>query len=168
MKKLGEAMKRDDNTGYTVAVLIALLFVTVLLVAYYPVLKPPAKETTTIYLLDSQKKALNYTERLIVDQNNTFTVWVGVENHMGKNQNCEVLLKMTTDPISSLPFEADAENRYLRTLENGEIWETLVEVTINELGRYYVIFELWIYDETGVLEFTNNFSVLGIEVVAQL
>ena len=168
MKKLGDILKMDNNKGYSVTVLIALVCVSVLLAAYYPVLKPPAKEFTTIYLLDSQKNALNYPELLIIDQNNTFTVWVGVENHIGKSQYCEVLLKVTTDPISSLPVEAEVKKRYARTIENGETWETLATVSINASGSYFVIFELWIYDDEAALQFSQNYCVLNIKFLDQL
>jgi len=157
----------DNNKGYVVAVLIALVFVSVLLALYYPVLKPPARESMSIYLLDSQKEAEDYPELLIIDQNNTFTVWVGVENHMGRSQNFEVLLKVTTEPISSVPVEADEKNRYSTTIENGATWETLATVSVNETGSYSVVFELWIYDEVGALEFSHNYCVLPVEVADQ-
>ena len=169
MKQLDGVLKMDNTKGYAVAVLVALMCVSVLLAAYYPVLKPPAKEFTTIYLLDYQKEAANYPELLIIDQNSTFTVWVGVENHMGKSQYCEVLLKIIADPISLLPVEADVKDRYAKTIENGGAWEFLATVSINEPESYSVIFELWIYDdETGTLEFSRNYCVLDIEVVDQI
>ena len=69
------------------------------------------------------------------------------------------------DMILSFPVETDVESSYAQNIENGESWETLATVSINEPGSYSVIFELWIYDETGALEFSYNYCVLPIEVV---
>jgi uncharacterized membrane protein len=169
IKKLGNILKMDNNNGYAVSVLIALILVSILVASYYVLLRPPQKGYMTIYLLDSQKKALNYPELLVVNQNNTFNVWVEVENHMGKSQYSEILLKVTNDTIPLFPFKADANATYVRTLENGETWETLSTIAINEPGNYSVIFELWIYDEkVGELQFSGNVCVLNIAVVGQV
>ena len=167
LKKLGTRLKWDNNKGYAVSVLIALAFVSILLAAYYPRFKPTEKGFTTISLLDSQKQALDYPELLVINQNNTFNVWVEVENHMGKSERSEVLLKLTSDTIQKMPIEADANATYARTLENEETWETLSTISINETGSYSVIFELWAYDETvGALQFSGKYAVLNVEVVA--
>ena len=159
----------DNNNGYAVSVLIALILVSILVASYYVLLRPPQKVYMTIYLLDSQKKALNYPELLVVNQNNTFNVWVEVENHMEKRQYSEVLLKVTNDTVPIFPFKADANATYVRTLENGETWKTLSTIAINEPGNYSVIFELWAYDEkVGALQFSGNFVVLNIEFVDQV
>jgi uncharacterized membrane protein len=132
--------------------------------------RPPQKGFMTIYLLDyQQKKALNYPELLVINQNNTFKVWVEVENHMGKRQRIEVLLKVTNDTVPIFPFKADANATYTGTLENGEKWENLSTIAVNEPGNYSVIFELWVYNEkVGELQFSGNVCVLNIEVVDQV
>jgi uncharacterized membrane protein len=170
IKKLGNILKMDNNSGYAVSVLIALIFVSSLVAGYYVFLRPRQKGFMTIYLLDyQQKKALDYPELLVINQNNTFKVWVEVENHMGKSQYSEVLLKVTNDTVPIFPFKADANATYVRTLENGETWETLSNIAINEPGNYSVIFELWIYDEkVEELQFSGNVCVLNIEVVDQV
>ena len=169
IKKLGNILKMDNNNGYAVSVLIALILVSILVASYYVLLRPPQKGYMTIYLLDSQKKALNYPELLVINQNNTFKVWVEVENHMGKSQYSEVLLKVTNDTVPIFPFKADANATYVRTLENGETWKTLSTIAINEPGNYSVIFELWVYDEkVGELQFSGNVCVLNTEVVNQV
>ena len=76
-------LKLSNNKGYTVAVTIALIFVFTLLMGYYLLLRIPSEKYTTIYLLDYQhKKAINYPEVLVINKNNTFNVWIGVENHI--------------------------------------------------------------------------------------
>jgi uncharacterized membrane protein len=167
IKKLVRSLNLDNNNGYTVAVLIALILVSILVGSYFLLLKPPQKGYMTIYLLDSQKKAINYPELLVINQNNTFNVWVEVENHMGKSQNTEILLKITSGAIQKMPIKANANTTYARTLENEEKWETLSTISLNEPGSYSVIFELWVYDETvGAIQFSGNYAVLNVDVMA--
>jgi uncharacterized membrane protein len=171
MRKAGKSLQLNDDKGYTIAVALALIVVSSILVGYYLVSRLPPEGYTTIYMLDSQKKAIDYPELLVIngnEKNNTFNVWIVVENHMNKRQSCVVMQKVTNNPISSFPVEADANSNYTKTIENGETWETSATVSINEPGSYSVIFELWIYDETGALKFSYDYCVLPIEVVDQL
>ena len=165
-RNLGKSLRLIDNKGYTIAVALALIFVSSLLIGYYLISRLPPEGYTTIYMLNyPQKKAADYPELLVVNENNTFNVWVVVENHMGTKQSCEVLQKVIGNMIPSFPVETDAERSYAQTIENGETRETLATVSINEPGSYSVIFELWIHDETGALKFSYNYCVLNIEVV---
>jgi uncharacterized membrane protein len=168
LKKLARNLDLDDKNGYTISVLIALIVVSIFVASYYVLLKPPEKGYTTIYLLDSQKKAANYPELLVINQNNTFNVWVEVENHMGKSLQSEVLQKITNGTIQLFPLETEPSARYEKTLENAETWEISSTITINNPGNYSVVFELWTYDEeVGGLQFSGNACVLNIEVVNQ-
>ena len=167
IKKLVRSLNSDNNNGYTVAVLIALILVSILVASYYVLLKPTQKGYMTIYLLDAQRKAINYPELLVINQNSTFNVWVEVENHMGNSTRSEVLLKLASGTIQRMPIEADAKATYARTVENEETWETTSTISINEPGSYSVIFELWTYDETiSANQFSGNYAVLNVEVVA--
>jgi len=166
-RTLSKSLKLN-NKGYKIAVTLAVIFVFSLLIGYYFVSRLPPEGYTSIYLLDYQnKKAIDYPEFVVANENSTFSVWVVVENHMGTSRSCQVLQKVITDTIPSFPVEADVENSYTPTIENGEAWETLATLSINEIGNYAVIFELWIYDETGTLQFSYNYCVLNIEVVKQ-
>jgi uncharacterized membrane protein len=171
MRKLGKSLRLNDDKGTTIAVALALIIVSSILIGYYLVSRLPPEGYTTIYMLDSHKKAIDYPELLVIngnEKNNTFNVWIVVENHMSTRQSCEVLQKVINAPISSFPVEADVKSSYAKTIDNGETWETLATVTINEPGSYSVIFELWIYDETGAPKFSYNYCVLPIEVVDQI
>jgi hypothetical protein len=161
---LGKSLKLN-NKGYKIAVTLAVIFVFSLLVGYYFVSMLPPEGYTSISLLDYQnKKAIDYPELVVLNENSTFNVWIQVENHMGTSQACDVLQKVTIDTIPSFPVEADVENSYAQTVENGAVWETLATVSINETGSYAVIFELWLY-YAGTLQFTYNYCVLNVEVV---
>ena len=169
-RKLGKIPSLINNKGYTVAVAFTLTVVSSLLVGYYLISVLPSPEGySTIYMLDyPQKKAIDYPELIVVNENNTFNVWIVVENHMGTRQSYEVLLKVIGDMIPSFPVETDVEKSYAQTIENGETWETIAEVSVNEPGTYSVIFELWIYNnDTDALEFSHNYCVLNIEVIDQ-
>ena len=167
-RRLGKIPSLINNKGYTVAVAFALIVVFSLLVGYYLISVLPSPEGySTIYILDyPEKKAVNYPELIVANENNTFNVWIVVENHLGAKHSCEVLQKVIGDMIPSFPVETDVERSYAQTIENGEIWETIAEVFVSEPGSYSVIFELWIHnDETDALEFSHNYCVLNIEVV---
>jgi len=168
MRKLGRSLKLNDNKGYTIAIVLMLIVVSSLLIGYYLISRLPPEGYTTIYVLDSQKKAIGYPELLVINENSTFNVWVVVENHMGKRQSFEVLQKVIKGTIPSYPVDAEITSSYEKTMENGEIWETPAEVSINELGSYSVIFELWIYDDNaGAFQFSYNYCVLKLEVIDQ-
>ena len=168
MRKLG-SLKLNDNKGYTIAIVLMVIVVSSLLIGYYLISRLPPEGYSTIYILDyQQKKAMDYPELLVINQNNTFKVWVGVENHMGNRRSFEVLQKVIKGIIPSFPVDAEITGSYEKTMENGETWETPAEVSINETGSYLVIFELWIYDDTaGAFQFSNNYCVLKLEVIDQ-
>jgi uncharacterized membrane protein len=168
MRKLGRSLKLNDDRGYTIAIVLMLIVVSSLLIGYYLISRLPPEGYSTIYILDSQKKAIDYPELVVINENNTFNVWVVVENHMGKRQSFEVLQKVIKGTTLSYPADAEIASSYEKTMENGEIWETPAEVSINELGSYSVIFELWIYDDNaGAFQFSYNYCVLKLEVIDQ-
>ena len=157
-----------NNKHYVVSVLIALIVVSVFIGSYYVLLKPPEKKYTTIYLLNYQEQATNYPETLIINQNNTFNVFLKVENHMGTSKNCTVLQKINSGMIHKLPLMVDPTDKYSRVLENREKWTIPSSTTITQSGTYSVIFELWIYDEgSDEMQFSGNACSLNL-VVAEV
>jgi uncharacterized membrane protein len=169
IKKLIEKLKLNGNNGSIVAVALVLILVSSLVIGYYLVTRLPPAGYSAINLLDyPQKKAIDYPELLIINHNNTFNIWVEVENHMGTSQQCEVLLKVTNEPISTLPVPVNASNTYTKTLENGQTWENLATVSLNQPGNYSAVFELWLFDNNvGAFKFTYNYCILHIEVISQ-
>ena len=164
LKKLARSLNLDNNTGYAVSVLIALAVVSFFVGGYYVLLKPPEKGYMIISLLDSQKQAVDYPELLIINQNNTFNVFVEVENHRNTSQSCTVLLKMTNEMIHKLPFTADPNATYSKILGKGESWEIPSTITMSKIGNYSVIFELWLNDAAGEPQFSENACILNVEV----
>ena len=166
---MNERLKLSDDKGYIVSIGLVLILVSSLVIGYYLITRLPPEGYTTIYLLDPQKKAIDYPELLVTDYNDTLNVWVKVENHMGEALQFDVRLKVINGTISALPVEIDPTNSYTKTLEKDESWEIMAKTTLNSPGNYSVAYELWICSQdTEEFEFTHNYCVLNIEVVDQI
>ena len=167
VKNIGRKIGLNDEKGYAVAIFLALIIVSALVVGYYVVFKPQPEGYNTIYLLDTQKKAVDYPVTLVANQNSTFNVWVNVENHMGGNgnQTYQVLVKITPN-LSTFPVDTQPTQTYNVSLANGKSWQSLATITQNQVGNCSVVFELWQYNQAGVLEFTHNYCVLNIQVIS--
>ena len=166
---MNERLKLSDDKGYIVSIGLVLILVSSLVIGYYLITRLPPEGYTTIYLLDPQKKAIDYPELLVTDYNDTLNVWVKVENHMGEALQFDVRLKVINGTISALPVEIDPTNSYTKTLEKDESWEIMAKTTLNSPGNYSVAYELWICgQDTEEFEFTHNYCVLNIEVVDQI
>ncbi len=163
-------LKLNENKGSVLAIALVLILVSSLVGGYYLVthLSPP-EGYSTINLLDyPQKNAIDYPELLILNHNSTFNVYVDVENRMGSSQQCQVQLKITNQTITTLPVPVDPINSYTETVANGQTWENLASVSINQPGNYSAVFELWLFDNgAGNFTFTYNYCVLHIEVIDQ-
>jgi uncharacterized membrane protein len=165
-----EKLKLNENKGAVTAIALVLILVSSLVGSYYLITRlSPPEGYSTINLLDyQQKKAINYPQLLVLNHNNTFNVYVEVENHMGSTQQCEVQLKITNETITTLPVPIDPVSTYNKTLENGQTWENVATVAINQVGNYSAVFELWLSDNNaGAFKFTYNYCVLHLRVVNQ-
>lgn len=166
---MNERLKLSDDKSYIVSIGLVLILVSSLVIGYYLITRLPPEGYTTIYLLDPQKKAIDYPELLVTNYNDTLNVWVKVENHMGEALQFDVRLKVISGTISALPVEIDPTNSYVKTLEKDESWEINAKTTINIPGNYSVAYELWICSQGAEeFEFTHNYCVLNIEVVDQI
>jgi len=165
VKRIGRKIGLNEDKGYAVAIFLALLIVSATVIGYYVVLRPQAEPYNTIYLLDAQKKAADYPETLVANQNSTFNVYVNVVNHMGGSASYQVQVKITKN-LAAFPVNATTSQVYqINSLDNGKSWENMATITQNEAGSYSVVFELWQY-KNGVLEFTDNYCVLKIQVIS--
>ena len=166
-----ESSGLGSNKGYTAAIVVTLVVVASLVAGYYVWvvwLQGPPEGYSTISLLDANGRAEDYPELLIIGQNNTFNVWVNVENHMGATLPFEVKVKITEQVNPDFPVNVTEQSLYSVTLENGGKWNTTTTTTIDEPGNYMVVYELWAQDtENGALNFTGNACVLNIEVKNQ-
>jgi len=161
-KRIGRKIGLNDEKGYGIAVFLALIVVAVIVTGYFvsAALNPP-RGYSTIYLLDSNEKAVEYPEVLVVGQNST--VWLAVENHHPDAVSFVVQVKIT-DALSTYPQNVTA----IQTYETGAIapqdsWRTMVTLTQNNPGDYAVVFELYKLNGDAA-EFTYNYCVLNLEV----
>ena len=166
-KRIGSKIGLNDDKGYAVAIFLALIIVSATVIGYYVVLRPTAAPYNTIYLLDANKKAVDYPAVLVANQNSTFSVYVDVENHMTSAASYQVQVKITQN-LSTFPVDAQPS----QTIEtgnvnnNGKPMENTATITENTLGSYSVVFELWQHKGDGTLEFTQNYCVLKIQVIS--
>jgi len=170
VKSIGRKIGLDDDKGYVVAIVLALVIVAVLLAGYYVFFRPTPSGYSTIFLLDSQNKAVDYPQLLVTNQNSTFSVPVTVVNNMGYAMKYEVLVKITTE-LTTVPVNTQPFATYQLTLENGQSWQKTATITENHVGNYWVVFELWYYNsDPNVMAYqfnpNANCCVLPIQVVS--
>lgn len=165
IKKLSANLNlKSGNNAYAVSVAVALLIAAILLGVYYVALRPVQAGYFTMYLFDPQKKAIDYPEVLVSGVNNTFSVYVEVENHNGTAVNCTVQVKVTSDMNPTYPVAVNATQTFSGTVENGAApWENVATVSLNQPGYYMVIFELW--TNNGAQQFSGEFTQLNVHVV---
>jgi hypothetical protein len=150
-----------------VAVLAGLIVVSALLV--YVSLTPSIPETfASVYILNSEGKACDLPELLVLGKNNTFSLRVGVENFMGRVECGIVNVKVANGTVLRETLPEETVMSFERILINQETWEFPLTLTLDEKGVYRVSFELWLYDEIeSVFVYSNVKSGLWLEVVAE-
>ena len=168
LKRLGSVSGPNDNNGYVIAVAFTLVFIAALATGYfvYLAMAGSPEPFTTIYVLNSER-TLDLPETVVIGQNNTFSVLVTAENHMGKTLPFEIRLKIAEPDNTIFPVDTEPKNVYSLILENGGKSEESATVSIGNPGSYMVVFELWTYEEASVAKFTGNACILNIEAVSQ-
>jgi hypothetical protein len=168
MSKIGKTAKKllSDDKGFVVSIAIALVIVSYLMLSYYFVYRPIPEGYSAMGMLDNESQATGYSELVVIGQNNTFTVNLNVENHVGSTQQYEVLVK-TVENIEDIPVDSPAIATYEKTVANQETWNLQPTITLNNTGTYNVIFELYRYSsESNTYKFDNyNICVLNVQVV---
>lgn len=165
VKKIGRRTGITGENSYLLATFLALLIVIVIVGSYYVILRPQPEPYNTIYLLDAQQQAVNYPQVLVKDLNSTFGVYVNVENHLGgiQNQTYQVQIKITQN-ISTFPVQTQIVYAYDLSLADGNTWSKLASIEMNNVGDYWVVFELYENIDEDLL-FTQNYCVLNIQVI---
>jgi uncharacterized membrane protein len=164
-KETDSRQDKDEEKMILVAVLSAIIIIAGLLV--YISLTPVSQENfVSIYILDSEKKAENYPELLVLGKNSTFLLWVGVENSMNRIEYGAVKVKIANLSASQEQQQDDTAFSFERILLNKETWEIPVTMTFNKTGAYKITFELWRYDEMKAILESGPSSGLQLEVVA--
>jgi len=148
---------RDEEKAIAAAVLSAIIVLAGLL-AYILLTPVPQEAFVSLFLLDSEKEAENYNPQLLVlGENNTFLLWFGVENFMGRIEYCSVSVKIDNGTLKADQSPLEPVCHFEKVLLNKETWEFPVTTTVNQVGKHRIIFELWLFDE-----FENVFRYSGI------
>lgn len=156
-------LNRNGDTTVVITVMVALFIVCVLLVNL--ALSPPQEELfDVIYMLDSEQQTDNFPTTVVIDENSTFSLWVGVENHRQKEVDYQVLLKIDDGTSTVGDSQVEAKQTFNKTLSHEELWEFQVTVNIDQQGYNRVIFELWFLNTTsGNMQYTGNWVTLSVE-----
>ena len=167
-KRIGRKIGLNEDKGYAVAIFLALIIVSATVVGYYFVLKPPAEQYNTLYLLDAQMRGVDYPEVLIAGQNTTFSVYVNVENHMDVSSSYQVQVKIVQNLPATFPLDIQPSQviNMGNVKNDGTPVQQTATITQNTLGSSSVVFELWQQHSDASLTFTQNYCVLNIQVSA--
>lgn len=156
----------SEEKTIILTILVALVIIGALLVNLVFFTPVETEQFSAIYYLDSEKKAENYPKTVVLGENSTFSLWVGVENQKGTTMDYSVLVKVDdgSSPVDYSP--AKPIESFERTLSDGEIWEFPVTISIDQLGSNRVIFELWFFNGTkNDPDYTGNWVSLSIEAI---
>ena len=156
---------RDEEKTITATILIAIVILAGLLI--YLALSPaPTEPFSAIYLLDSEKQTENFPKTVVLGENNSFPLWVGVENQNGTTKVFMVHVKLDdgTGQVDYSP--ANITESFEKTLLDEEVWEFQVTINIDQLGSHRVLFELWFLDETtNNPRYSGNWVSLSLEAI---
>ena len=126
----------------------------------------PEEKFSTIYYLDSEKQTENIPETVVLGENSTFSLWLGVENHNATTLYYSVQVKYDDGKSPVDPSPAKPTQTFEKRLANGERWEFPVTVNIDQPGSNRVIFELWYLNGTSLEpEYTGNWVNISVEAV---
>ena len=166
VKRIGRKIGLNEDKGFAVAIFLALIIVSATIIGYYVVLRPQAEPYNTLYLLDANKKAVDYSEVLVANQNSTFSVYVDAENHMATGASYFVQVKITQNLPAIFPIDVQPSQVIdMGTINNnGKPIQQTATITQNTPGNYSVVFELYRNNGDGALAFTQNYCVLNIQV----
>ncbi len=114
LKKIGDALNTGDDKGIIIATAVALIIIIAIVAGYYLILRPPPEGYTSLYVLDAQGQAANYTETLVVNQPTVYNAFV--VNHNGAALQCELQVKVTNQTISLFPANIDPVSVYDKTV----------------------------------------------------
>ena len=170
-KKIKRTQKGAKSASYSseektiiLTILVALVIMIALLV-YMVFFTPTQKEPfASIYYLDSEKQLENIPKTVVLGENSTFSLWVGVENQNDKTITYSVQVKVDDGTSHVDPSPSEPTQTFEKSLVNNEIWEFPVTISIDQLGHNRIIFELWFFDETeDDFDYTGSYVCLSLE-----
>ena len=174
-KKIKKTDKDTKSKSYNseekiiiITIIIALLIISALLVRL-TIYRPIEKELfSAIYYLDSEKKTENFPKTVVLGENSTFSLWLGVQNWNDTTLDYQVQVKLDDGDFLVNPSPAKIIESYeILQLENEKTWEEKVVINIEELGKNRVLFELYVRNGTSLkYDYTGNWVSLTMEAIS--
>lgn len=170
IKRTSQGTKSVSGNGeektIIVTILVALVILGALLV-YLVFFTPVETEPfSAIYLLDSEKQTENFPKTVVLGENSTFSLWVGVENQNDTTRDYSVRVKVDDGKSLVNPSPVEPTESFDKTLLDKEIWEFRVTISIDQLGHNRVLFELWFFNVTkNDWDYTGNWVNLSLEAI---
>jgi len=161
----------SEEKTIIITIIVALVILGALLlnlIFFTPIETEPF---SAIYYLDSEKQLENIPKTVVLGENSTFSLWVGVENQNDKPLDYQVNVTIRTFPAgdSSVEQTESHESKDIRPdglpVEDEERWEFQVEINIDQLGSNEIIFELGFLNAKEKWVDTGNWVNLQIEAI---
>ena len=172
-KKIKRTSKGAKSVSYSseekaiiLTILVALVIIGALLVRLVVFTPAETEPFSVIYYLDSEKQLENIPKTVVLGENSTFSLWVGVENQNETTRDYSVRIKYDDGKSLVNPSPVEPIESFNRSLLNGEKWEFQVTISIDRVGSNRVIFELWYFNGTrNGWDYTGNWVSLSVEAI---
>ena len=158
-KETKSSSDNSEEKTIIIIIIIALVILSALLLNLVVFTPAETELFSAIYYLDSGKMTTNLPKTVVLGENNTISLWVGVQNMNGTTMNYEVDISMDNGQGQINRSLAESVKRFEITLDNGETEEVPVTITINQLGQNRIIFDLNVFNIT-----INEFQPSGKRV----
>jgi uncharacterized membrane protein len=174
-KKIKKASKdtefdsdKNEEKNIIITIVIALIIIGSLLAYLILFTEPETEQFSAIYYLDSDRRTENIPKSVILNQNNTFQLWVGVDNQNNRTIDYQVQMKMDIVPFPIGNSSIEPQQTFdINELPKGENWEFPVTITIDKFGVNRIIFELWYFEKNNELIWTGNWVNLNVEGIQE-
>ena len=166
-KKVKQAPKEDRDEEKIISVIVLVAIVILAGFLFSLLLQPAPREPfSAIYLLDSNKQTENFPKTVVLGENSTFSLWVGVENQNDTTIDYVVRMKLDNGTETVNPSPANDTESFERTLLDEQVWEFQVTINMDQLGTHRIIFELWFSDDKNVPRYSGNWVSLTLEAIS--
>ena len=155
----------NEEKTIILTIVVALVIIGALLVNLIFFTHVETEPFSAIYYLDSEKQTTNLPKTVVLGENSTFSLWVGVENQNDTKMDYSVRVKVDDGKSLVNPSPVEPTEVFNKTLLNEKKLEFEVTISIDQLGSNRVIFELWFFNGTKNEVYTGNWVSLSIEAI---
>ncbi|MCW4015398.1 MAG: DUF1616 domain-containing protein [Candidatus Bathyarchaeota archaeon] len=162
----GTESTSGDNEEKTIilTILVSIVIIGALLVNLIFFTPATTEPFSAIYVLDSEKQTANLPKTVVLGENSTFMLWVGVENQNDTTMKYQVQVKMDDGNGQLNQSLAELIQSFENTLLDEEVWEFNVTINIDQLGNNRIIFELMTFNNTiNDWQYTGNWVNISVE-----